>query len=69
MQRDQGAEITFTVRPRPAVADIVRPLQAGPLAPRPDRAPDGTAPEDVTRHADTPIGDIAFLARFAFGGY
>lgn len=67
--QEQGAEITFAVHPRPAVLDAAHPdhddLPLRLVAP----PPVGTAPEDVSRHPDTPAGDIAFLARFAFGGY
>lgn len=76
MHREHGTEITFAVHPRPVAfgaSDAPAPAQAGHvptnLPPGFAAAPRGTAAEDVSRHRDTPAGDLAFLARFAFGRY
>ena len=69
MQRDHGAEITFAIHPRPPVTGPSTPIHPAQFPPRFSAAPRGTAAEDVSRHRDTPVGDLAFLARFAFGRY
>ncbi len=69
MHREHGTEITFAVHPRPVAPDAPAPTQAGRFPPGFVLAPRGTAAEDVRRHRDTPAGDLAFLARFAFGRY
>ena len=69
MQRDHGAETTSAVHSRPPIAGLPTPAHPGRLPPRFSAAPRGTAAEDVSGHRDTPAGDLAFLARFAFGRY
>lgn len=74
MHREHGTEITFAVHPRPvavpaATCDAPPSSLAGRFPPGSAPAPRGTAAEDVSRHRDTPAGDLAFLARFAFGRY
>ncbi len=69
MDNDHGMDLTFSVNPRPATHDPLPPAAADRLPLDFTVEPNGTAAEDVSNHEDTPAGNIAFLARFALGGY
>ena len=69
MKEIQGSDITFTVHPRPETDDVRSPSDPLPLPAHPASVPSITGAEDVSGHGDTFLGDLVFLARFAFGRY
>ncbi len=69
MEHAHCPDITFMVHPRPEVDSFTQPADQVSLLARPTTVPSITAAEDVSHHRDTFIGDLVFLARFAFGRY
>ena len=59
----------FTIHPRPKAVDHQPSVDPIPLPARIKSVPSITAAEDVSQHRDTFLGDLVFLARFAFGRY
>ena len=69
MEHAHGPDITFMVHPRPEVDPFTKPADQVSLSAQPTSVPSITAAEDVSHHRDTFMGDLVFLARFAFGRY
>ncbi len=69
MERTHGPEITFTVHPRPEREDPIGRANPLPLPTNRTAVPLVPLTIDETRYRDTFLGDLVFLARFAFGRY
>ena len=69
MAQARGSEVTFAVHPRPEVDLLTNTGHPRPWSAACSAVASTTAAEDVSRHTDTFMGDLIFLARFAFGRY
>ena len=69
MTQARGCGVTFAVHPRAKTAHLIDTADPRPWSVFSSMVAPTTAAEDVARHTDTFMGDLVFLARFAFGRY
>ena len=67
MTQARGCETTFAVHPRSETAYLTDTADPRSWSASSSMVASTTAAEDVSRHTDTFMGDLVFLARFAFG--
>jgi hypothetical protein len=67
MNQMRGLDVTFAVHPRPAPHDSKDNTDPVPVPTQPSSV--ASLAEDAVPERDTFIGDLIFLARFAFGRY
>ena len=68
MERTRGPEITFTVHPRPEVEEPIGRADPLPIPVGFKSTPSPSVPNEPD-DGDTLLGNLMFLARFAFGRY
>ncbi len=68
MERTHGPEITFTVHPRPEAEEAIGRANPLPIPARFALNPSPPVPDEPDEE-DTFLGNLIFLARFAFGRY